>query len=72
VSGQVTIERVESFLPDRSIRIEELGEHLGLRRAELGVFRKFYGLDTLRFAVPEAARTALVDAKRDARQMKLL
>jgi len=29
-------------------------------------------LDTLRFAVPESARTALVDAKRDARQMKLL
>ncbi len=28
--------------------------------------------DTLRFRVPEGARTALVDAKRDARQMKLL
>jgi 3-oxoacyl-[acyl-carrier-protein] synthase III len=44
-----TLERIESFLPERSVRIEELGEHLGLRRAELGVFRKFYGLDTLRF-----------------------
>jgi 3-oxoacyl-[acyl-carrier-protein] synthase-3 len=49
VSGQVTIERIESYLPERSVRIEELGEHLGLKRAELGVFRKFYGLDTLRF-----------------------
>jgi 3-oxoacyl-[acyl-carrier-protein] synthase-3 len=44
-----TVERVESFVPERSLRIEELGEHLGLNRAELGVFRKFYGLDTLRF-----------------------
>ena len=31
-----------------------------------------YRLDTLHFTVPESARTALVDAKRDARQMKLL
>ena len=44
-----TLERIESFLPERSVRIEELGERLGLRRAELGVYRKFYGLDTLRF-----------------------
>lgn len=49
MGGHTTLERIESFLPERSIRIEELGEHLGLRRAELGVFRKFYGLDTLRF-----------------------
>jgi len=38
----------------------------------LGLNRIRYRLDTLRFAVPESARTALVDAKRDARQMKLL
>jgi 3-oxoacyl-[acyl-carrier-protein] synthase III len=44
-----TLESVASFLPERSVRIEELGEHLGLRRAELGVFRKFYGLETLRY-----------------------
>ncbi|RFU83334.1 3-oxoacyl-ACP synthase [Streptomyces triticagri] len=44
-----TLERVESYLPERSLRIEELAEHLGLRRAALGVFRKFYGLDRLRF-----------------------
>ncbi|WP_188316457.1 3-oxoacyl-[acyl-carrier-protein] synthase III C-terminal domain-containing protein [Solihabitans fulvus] len=44
-----TLERIASFLPERSVRIEELGERLGLRRAELGVFRKFYGLNTLRF-----------------------
>jgi len=38
----------------------------------LGLNKIRYRLDTLRFAVPEAARTALVEAKRDARQMKLL
>ncbi|MEV7342777.1 3-oxoacyl-[acyl-carrier-protein] synthase III C-terminal domain-containing protein [Streptomyces sp. NPDC093544] len=49
MAGRTTLERIESYLPERSLRIEELGEHLGLRRAALGVFRKFYGLDTLRF-----------------------
>ncbi len=38
----------------------------------LGLNKIRYRLDALRFAVPESARTALVDAKRDARQMKLL
>ena len=38
----------------------------------LGLNKVRYRLDTLRFAVPESARTALVDAKRDARQMRLL
>ena len=37
----------------------------------LGLNRIRYRLDTLRFAVPEAHRTALVDPRRDARQMKL-
>lgn len=41
-----------------------------VKRLDLNRIR--YRLDTLRFAVPESARTALVDAKRDARQMKLL
>ncbi|MFD5649188.1 MULTISPECIES: 3-oxoacyl-[acyl-carrier-protein] synthase III C-terminal domain-containing protein [unclassified Streptomyces] len=49
MAAHTTLERIESYLPERSVRIEELGEHLGLRRAALGVFRKFYGLDTLRF-----------------------
>ncbi|MFO1084018.1 MAG: PA0069 family radical SAM protein [Reyranellaceae bacterium] len=38
----------------------------------LGLNRQRYRLDAARFRVPEAARTALVDAKRDARQLKLL
>ncbi|MBF9067277.1 3-oxoacyl-[acyl-carrier-protein] synthase III C-terminal domain-containing protein [Streptacidiphilus fuscans] len=45
----ITLERIESYLPERSVRIDDLGGRLGLRRAQLGVFRKFYGLDTLRF-----------------------
>jgi DNA repair photolyase len=42
----------------------------GVKRLGLNKIR--YRLDTLRFAVPESARTALVDAKRDARQLRLL
>ena len=42
------------------------------RVKRFGINKIRYRLDTLRFAVPESARTALVDAKRDARQMKLL
>ncbi len=41
-----------------------------VKRLDLNRVR--YRLDTGQFRVPEAARTALVDAKRDARQMKLL
>ncbi len=41
----------------------------GVKR--LGLNRIRYRLDTQRFAVPESARTALVDARRDARQMRL-
>ena len=37
----------------------------------LGLNRTRYRLDTQAFHVPESARTALVDAKRDARQMRL-
>ena len=41
-----------------------------VKRLDLNRVR--YRLDTMRFAVPAAARTALVDARRDARQMRLL
>ncbi|MCW5736177.1 MAG: PA0069 family radical SAM protein [Enhydrobacter sp.] len=42
----------------------------GVKRLGLNKIR--YRLDTQRFAVPESARTALVDARRDGRQMRLL
>ena len=38
----------------------------------LGLNKIRYRLDTMRFAVPESARTALIDARSDSRQMKLL
>ncbi len=41
-----------------------------VKRLELNRIR--FRLETMAFRVPESARTALVDAKRDARQMKLL
>ena len=41
-----------------------------VKRLELNRIR--FRLETMAFRVPEAARTALTDAKRDARQMKLL
>ena len=41
-----------------------------VKRLDLNRVR--FRLDTMAFRVPEWARTALVDAKRDARQMKLL
>ena len=51
---------------------ELLSARFGAAVKRLGLNKIRYRLDTLRFAVPESARTALVDAKRDARQMKLL
>ncbi|MFF1283306.1 3-oxoacyl-[acyl-carrier-protein] synthase III C-terminal domain-containing protein [Streptomyces sp. NPDC058299] len=49
MSDATTLERIESFLPERSVKIDEVAGSLGLRRAEVGVFRKIYGLDRLRF-----------------------
>jgi DNA repair photolyase len=47
-----------------SARFATAAKRLGLNRAR-------YRLDTAAFRVPESARAALVDAKRDGRQMKL-
>ena len=49
-----------------------LSARFGAAVKRLGFNLVRYRLDTLRFSVPEHARTALVDTKRDARQMKLL
>ena len=49
-----------------------LGARFQAAVKRLGLNKIRYRLDTLRFAVPDSARTALVDARRDARQMKLL
>ena len=49
-----------------------LSARFGAATKRLGLNRIRYRLDTQRFAVPEAARLAAADAKRDQRQMKLL
>jgi DNA repair photolyase len=49
-----------------------LGARFSAAVKRLGLNRIRYRLDTMRFAVPESARTALVDARRDSRQMRLL
>jgi DNA repair photolyase len=49
-----------------------LGARFQAAVKRLGLNRTRYRLDTMRFAVPESARTALVDARRDSRQMRLL
>jgi DNA repair photolyase len=51
---------------------ELMGARFSAAVKRLGLNRIRYRLDTMRFAGPESARTALVDARRDARQMKLL
>ena len=49
-----------------------LRARFGAAVKRLGLNKIRYRLDVERFAVPEWARTALVDARRDGRQMKLL
>ena len=51
---------------------ELLGARFAAAVKRLELNRVRYRLDVERFRVPESARTAMVDAKRDARQMKLL
>ncbi len=51
---------------------ELLGKRFAAAVKRLDLNKVRYRLDTLRFSVPESARTALVDARRDARQLKLL
>jgi DNA repair photolyase len=48
-----------------------LGKRFAAAVKRLDLNRVRYRLDTMRFAVPAAARTAVVDARRDARQMRL-
>lgn len=42
-----TIERVEAFVPDRSVTIEDVSERLGLNRHQTRLFRHIHGLDRL-------------------------
>ncbi|MGP3925180.1 MULTISPECIES: 3-oxoacyl-ACP synthase III family protein [unclassified Streptomyces] len=44
-----TLERIEAFHPERTVKVGDLAEHLGLGRAEVGAFRKLYGLEEMRY-----------------------
>lgn len=65
-----TLERIESFLPERSITIDELADDLRLTRSKLRLFQRIYGLERIRFdpemglfdLVLPAARRALIAA----------
>lgn len=48
MTAPTTLETVECFLPDRTVTIADLADYLGLRRAEIFAFSKFYGLRELR------------------------
>ncbi|MFW5418666.1 3-oxoacyl-ACP synthase [Nocardiopsis sp. CNT-189] len=49
MTATATIERIESGLPSSRVKIDDLAGRLGLRPTEIGVFRKIYGLDELRY-----------------------
>ncbi|MFD0772489.1 3-oxoacyl-[acyl-carrier-protein] synthase III C-terminal domain-containing protein [Streptomonospora algeriensis] len=73
--GTATLERIESGLPASRVKIDDLADRLGLRTTEIGVFRKIYGLDELRYEpggelldlVLPPARRALAALPEDAR-----
>lgn len=62
-----TLERIESFVPQRSVPIAHLADRLGLTPSKLRMFQRMYGLDRARFSpetdlfdlVLPAARQAL-------------
>jgi len=49
LSGPLTLEAVESFFPERTVTVEQQSEDLGLNPAQRHLFRKFHGLDTMRY-----------------------
>jgi 3-oxoacyl-[acyl-carrier-protein] synthase-3 len=49
MSAATTLERIESFHPQRTVRVDDLARYLGLRRVEVGAFRKLYGLEEMRY-----------------------
>jgi 3-oxoacyl-[acyl-carrier-protein] synthase-3 len=53
------IEAVSAYLPPAAIPIEELGARLDVDRAQLGVFRRFYGLSEVRYE-PDGSLTDLM------------
>lgn len=44
-----TLERIESFLPERRVSVDDLADYLGLSQSKLRMFRRMYGLRELRY-----------------------
>ncbi|MFD4575696.1 3-oxoacyl-[acyl-carrier-protein] synthase III C-terminal domain-containing protein [Streptomyces sp. NPDC058417] len=49
LSGTLTLDAVEIFLPERETTVEERAEAFGLNAAQTHLFRSIHGLDTLRY-----------------------
>ncbi|SHH51600.1 3-oxoacyl-[acyl-carrier-protein] synthase III C-terminal domain-containing protein [Streptomyces sp. 3214.6] len=59
LSGTLTLDAVEIFLPERTTTVEERAEAFGLSPAQVHLFRSIHGLDQLRYD-PEASLYDLV------------
>ncbi|MGH4010158.1 MAG: 3-oxoacyl-[acyl-carrier-protein] synthase III C-terminal domain-containing protein [Pseudonocardiaceae bacterium] len=44
-----TLEKIESFAPDRAVPIEDLVDRLSLSRSKVRLFKRVHGLNTIRF-----------------------
>ncbi|QUH01516.1 ketoacyl-ACP synthase III family protein [Saccharopolyspora erythraea] len=44
-----TLERIESFAPERRVPVEDLAERLGLNRSKIRLFKRVHGLGEIRF-----------------------
>ncbi|MGC5561877.1 3-oxoacyl-[acyl-carrier-protein] synthase III C-terminal domain-containing protein [Streptomyces sp. FR-108] len=49
LSGTLTLDAVEIFLPERETTVEERAEAFGLSPGQVHLFRSIHGLDTLRY-----------------------
>ncbi|MFD5158272.1 3-oxoacyl-ACP synthase, partial [Streptomyces hawaiiensis] len=61
----LTLERVESAMPDRTVVVEAMARPLGLSRAKVALFRRVHGLHTLRLDEEVPLVDMVVSAARD-------
>ncbi|WP_338117289.1 hypothetical protein [Streptomyces viridochromogenes] len=61
----LTLERIESAMPDRTVAVESMARPLGLSRAKVALFRRVHGLHTLRLDEELPLLDLVVSAARD-------
>lgn len=61
----LTLERIESAMPDRTVAVEAIARPLGLSRAKVALFRRVHGLHTLRLDEELPLVDLVVSAARD-------